>query len=356
LVSGFIGKPENARASRNQQYFFVRRRPVYSRTMAAALEEGYKNALPSGRSPVCVLDATLPPEHFDCNVHPAKTEVKFQHDRALFDAVYAAVRAALDASAERPDLRLPDARPSDYLSFAAGFTSEPPVMRDAAYAAVPRAAFPVHRSAYAPPDVPANAPAPPVPPPAPPEADYRVVGEVLGGYIVVEEAGGLALIDRHAAHERILYERLRAQDRELMPQTLLAPIVAALSPAEAQALLDRRDALETLGVCVEDFGGGSLRVTALPDGVEADDAAALLSELAQKLKRGGGKLTPAFVDELLHTVACKAAVKIGRGRSEWDAVTIADAVMTTPALKHCPHGRPVAVTLSKASIEKRFGR
>lgn len=389
-VTGLVGKPETARATRAQQYFFVCRRPVYSRTMTAALEEAYKAALPSDRCPVCVLFAELPYSQFDCNVHPAKTEVKFAADRAVFDAVYAAVRTALDGDASRPELKLPEQRPASRLGFhheplhgvmsprtdffqamgAEQFRSLP--IRDGGTSAtvlaamLHNAASPIDTSAGETPEaIPheaANAgtaiqerqvPSATLPAAA---SGYRIVGEVLGGYILVEEPDGLLLIDRHAAHERILFDRLKAQERELMSQQLLTPYIAALSPAEAALLLRHTDILEKLGFQAEDFGGGSLRVSAVPDGIDGEEIGALLSEIADSLQKNRRDVTPEVFDELLHTIACKAAIKIGRGGNQMDTEYITHAVMTTPTLKNCPHGRPVAIFLSRGSLERQFGR
>ena len=408
-VSGFITQPLQGRGSRSMQTFFVNGRFIKSQLLTAALEEGYRNQIMKGRFPGCVLAVTLPVTAVDVNVHPAKTQVKFAQEKAVFDAVYHTV---LDCLEETSGTVPPPAKPAgeasnprgdffrsmDAKTFREQSSAPPPKRAEArpvwnveqrgprlSDIAPPmgkeplRAPFPPLRQ-DAPPSViksPAQArPEPPAPseprpavpaipqktaelpgqealtPPVP--APWRVAGEVLRTYIVCEsEEGCVYLIDKHAAHERINFDRLKAGLEPPMRQTLLTPAAVDLGREEAALLLENLPLLEEFGFSCEDFGGGAVLVREVPADLDAADVTATLEEIAGKLRQGR---TPAERREgLLHTMACKAAIK-GGWKSGPEELRALAAKVQSGEVKYCPHGRPVAVKITKYELEKMFKR
>ena len=204
--------------------------------------------------------------------------------------------------------------------------------------------------------VPAPAPRPvPAPEPVPEPEPWRLAGEVLNTYIIVEQGDKVLFIDKHAAHERLNFDRLKAEGYQPMVQALLEPVVFTPPAEEGAALLAQLPLLERFGFEAEDFGGGTLIVRAAPSDVAAGEIPDVLGELAGKLLTGGSADPDAARDALLHTMACKAAIKGGQKNSPGELYKVAEAVMSG-AVKYCPHGRPVAIELTRQQLEKRFGR
>ncbi len=458
-VSGFITQPLQGRGSRSMQVFFVNGRFIKSQLLTAALEEGYRDQLMKGKFPGCVLAVTLPVTLVDVNVHPAKTQVKFAQERAVFNAVYHTV---LDTLAERGgprpagetapppeaaanprgdffqsmdaktyrtqgagkpkppswDTERPSgtARLSDRVPGGFGVRppegerrvpdirkSFPPLRNDAPPSVLSREAespaketpVPSARQAssekpspherQAPPEEPAarrkelfppkplleERPAPSAGaaslPPAIPrelprqetletleEPPWRIAGEVLRTYIVCESADGTVwLIDKHAAHERVNYDRLKAGLEPPMRQTLLTPAAVELGREDGALLLEHLPLLEELGFSCEDFGGGAVLVREVPADLEAGDVTATLEEIAGKLREGR---SPAERREsLLHTMACKAAIKGGWNSDPAELRVLVEKVQRGE-VRYCPHGRPVAVKITRYELEKMFRR
>ena len=405
-VSGFVSMPACCRNSRNWQFFFVNGRFIKSRLMMAALEEAYANQRMVGKFPACVLHLRTKLNAVDVNVHPAKTEVKFGAERQVFSAVYHAVLSALEADRSRPAAVLD--RPARHDTVTPNQTAfippapavHPPVVQvhDSTYRPAPKAEpprytaparpepAPVQRPSIAPavsapqskpvPQPPAAAPAPaqPVPqikaepaaapspiptpaepaPPMPEIAPWRVAGEVLNTYIIVEQGDRVFFIDKHAAHERMNFDRMKAAGYTPMSQTLLVPAVCRLDPREEAALVEQLPLLEEFGFQAEDLNG-ALIVRQAPDYLDVEDIPGTLSELAGKLLAGGRPDPAAARDELLHTMACKAAIKGGWKTSVSELERVAQAVMSGQ-VKYCPHGRPVAIELTKKDLERQFKR
>jgi DNA mismatch repair protein MutL len=193
--------------------------------------------------------------------------------------------------------------------------------------------------------------------PLPPESScpFRILGEALETYIVVEKPGGLLLIDKHAAHERILFDRLVKEPGSVMAQVLLSPAVVALPKEESAVLLENRGMLSEFGFEVEDFGGGSLIVRQTPWDIDPGGIPSALSELAGCIL-DAKRVDPKSVrGEVLSSIACKAAVKAGSKSSPEEMTALVEEVMAG-RVRYCPHGRPVAISLSRAQLEKQFGR
>jgi DNA mismatch repair protein MutL len=183
-----------------------------------------------------------------------------------------------------------------------------------------------------------------------------VAGEVLNTYIIVEQGEKILFIDKHAAHERMWFDKLKSQDWKPMAQVLLSPVVFTPAPEEGAVLLEHLPLLEEFGFQVEDFGGGALIVRQVPHDIDPEQAEQTLTELAGRLLTTGGRADPATArDALLHTMACKAAIKGGQKNGPAELQRVAQAVLSG-AVQYCPHGRPVAIELTRASLEKQFKR
>ena len=400
-VTGFVSLPTCCRGSRGYQHFFVNGRYVKSRTMMAALEEAYANQKMVGKFPGCVLHLTTKLNAVDVNVHPTKQEVKFGSDKKVFDAVYYAVKSTLEADRTRPsavaespaprliprqtvDTVTPNQTSLPLRDTAAPRTAAPcvppvvniPTVRPAtapapvrSQPAKPAYVPPVRMEEPAPvskpaeekpvPPEPVPVPAPPPPPPEPQpqleEEPWRLAGEVLNTYIIVEQGDKVLLIDKHAAHERMNFDRLKAAGYRPMVQSLLTPVVFTPPAEEGAALLSHLPLLGRFGFEAEDFGGGALIVRSAPSDVAAGEIPDLLLELAGKLLTCGTADPEAARDALLHTMACKAAIKGGQKNDRAELEKVAKAVMAGE-VKYCPHGRPVAIELTRGQLEKRFGR
>ena len=415
-LSGFVTLPTDARPSRNLQTFFVNDRPVKSKLLIAALEEAYRNQLMVGRFPGCVLHLNLPANAVDVNVHPAKTEVKFLSEKAVFDCVHYGVLGALNKKPDRPAVQFkpqpapvppekptpsPEAKPAEkkeaffrtmtaqeYKTFSAAMADAPKPKPEAAAAAAKKiptggnmplrefVMLPQVRQAARLEPAPSLPPLPETPKPSAPEmpvkapepemeqtalempkADtWRMVGELYRTYILVEEGDNAFLIDKHAAHERILFEKLKANQESISGQTLLQPVPVRLSPAAAGELLGNTELLEELGFEIEEFGENTVLARQIPMDLSEEAAAEALETLADDLLNGRRESRDTVRDTLLHTVACKAAIKAGWVSDEKELLAIAKAVMEREDLKYCPHGRPICVSLSQKMLEKQFKR
>ncbi len=391
-LTGFISKPTDARPSRSLQTFFVNGRPVKSRLLVTALEEAYRNQIMVGKFPACVLHLTLPANTVDVNVHPAKTEVKFLSEKTVFDCVHYGVLGALNKTPDRPQLQFkpqppqepakpagsppaPAAKqqetffrvmtPQEYKSFSAALQDAPQPKKEAAAAAVKalerQNTGPIREQAI----LPAAAPAPVKEAPAEPEqtalempapAPWRLVGELYRSSVLVEQGEEAFLIDKHAAHERILFDKLKANQEAISQQALLTPIPVRLNPAAVAELLTNRPLLEELGFEIDEFGENTVLLRQIPMDLTEADAADTLEQLAAGLLGGRREEPDAVRDELLHTVACKAAIKAGWHTSEEELLALVRVVMEREDLKYCPHGRPICITLSKKQLEKQFKR
>ena len=192
--------------------------------------------------------------------------------------------------------------------------------------------------------------------PMPEEIPWRMVGELYNSYILVEQGEDAYLIDKHAAHERILFEKLKANQESISGQTLLSPIPCRLRPDCVSILLANQSLLEELGFQAEEFGDGTLLLRQIPMDLPAEDAVDAIDAIAADLLNGRRESKTTVRDEILHTVACKAAIKAGWRSDEKELHIIARQVMEREDLKHCPHGRPICITLSKKQLEKQFKR
>ena len=389
-ITGYVSKPTQARPSRSLQTFFVNHRPVKSRLLVTALEEAYRNQLMAGKFPGCVLCLELPPSAVDVNVHPAKTEVKFLNEKAVFDCVHYGVLAALNKTVDRPPVQFrqpappPPAEPAkaapkkdffrtmtpeEFKTFSAAVAQAPkpePAAAAAAAARIPPAQPVLRQNVVVPkPAEPVRKPTETPPPPPepvqtalemPPVRPWRLVGELYRSYILVEQGDEAFLIDKHAAHERILFEKLKANQEAISAQTLLAPIPVRLNPTAAAELLTHGELLEALGFEIQEFGENTVLLRQVPMDLSTEDAAETLEALGADLLAGKAAAPDTVRDQLLHTVACKAAIKAGWKNDEAELLAVAQQVMSREELKYCPHGRPLCISLSRKQLERQFKR
>ena len=418
-VTGYITKPTATRGNRALQYFFLNGRFIRSRLLSAALEEAYRNQMMTGRFPACVLELQMPLEAVDVNVHPAKTEVKFLNERAVFDAVhYAALSTLSNASgrvamqmpkspapdaqpaapqqtarpAERPAAR-PAVNPNFYQTMQAGeyrrqagaqprtvLASQvqypvrtpkpvepamPPVEKAPSPIAPPQpepVVAPVKPAAKAEPE-PAAIPKEPAPAPAEPEQlaldmpeqTFRLIGEAFDSYLIAEQGESVLFIDKHAAHERILFDKMRLNEKPLMPQELLEPQPFNTDPDGAALLEANAALLARLGFELDAFGDTAFLIRAVPAQLDAASAVPLLEELLEKLREGRSLSSSDVWERLAATVACKAAIKGGWVTEREELLALAEKVLAGE-VTHCPHGRPVMTVFTRAELDKRFGR
>ncbi len=446
-VRGFIGRSDNVKATRSYQNFFINGRYVKSKTAMAAIEQAYTSYIPPEKFPCCILFITLNPAAVDVNVHPAKLEVKFSNEKPVFEAVYYAVKNALEENSSRPDIslkpmrsgrieeRLSDAKApisegkeealkkrqisaelyaqrsevkaefvkdkksggfysmsaDDYVNqYVKGVvdtrTSEkkepiattPTVIAEQKTASPTADTSPYGRYSSAvsnstavsldKKDIPSknmqqinaaseklileNEQAK--------SLSYRIIGEAFNAYVIVELAEKVLLIDKHAAHERIIFENLKARmlSSEGTSQMLMLPIEVMLTSEEIQIISDFRKEIEAIGF---EFTNGkyTVSVTSIPEGIETDAVSDMLAVIADRIKSntGSAKLTRDIIfEKALYQASCKAAIKAGREYPEGHVKWIVDKLMEIPDITVCPHGRPVAMELSKKNIDRQFER
>ena len=414
-VYGYIVKPHAGRPNRSMQHFFVNGRYVKSRLMQAALEEAYRNAIITGKYPSGAVFLELPLAAVDVNVHPAKTEVKFSQEKPVFEAVYVACKNAIMANDNMPHIEHKEKKPSaaspqelapvyEQQRFAvakpvaqpaasAKADDDVPDLEDFLVAVPPRAQKPRSFGMYvAAPrilqdeteprltgrvnvednrlfsqfDKPEKAPAAPTalstaPQQAPErqqleplDTGARVIGECFNTYLIAEDKDGLILIDKHAAHERILFNKLRVET-EMPQQELLTPVVVELTGEEAAAIQSQIEDIRKAGFAIDPFGENSFAVRSVPAYLDSGDVPGVISELAEKAMNSRATV-PDRLDDLIHTVACKAAIKAGKATSLTELQDLCDRVLGDDNVRSCPHGRPTMVRLTKYELDKLFKR
>jgi DNA mismatch repair protein MutL len=326
-VTGMVSQPRLSRGSRDGMMLAVNGRPISARSLVYALEECYQGRLERGRHPIAVIDIGIDPELIDVNVHPAKKEVRFRDEGSVFAALQRAVRAALDGSDP--------------------FRYRPVETGGAATTAIPATPLTLH-------DAPAEL--------APPQTNghaasgmLRPIGQAGPGYLVAEGPHGLVLVDQHAAHERVLYNRLleRLRTGRGASQPLLIPQAVDIDPALIAAAADHRNELANLGLEYEEFGPRSLRITAVPVELPSGRATAAIQETLAALaeNRGDGAIHKAAA-----ALACHSAVKFGDvlGVAEQRSL-LADLEAAEESIT-CPHGRPTRLLVEWQELTRHFRR
>jgi len=335
-VTGFISPPSLTRATRGYVSLFINRRWVQSRMLTYALEQAYHGLLVSGRHPIAVINLLLPPQEVDVNVHPAKSEVRFRHERDAFGAVQKAVRATLVAQAPIPRLEtLPHPQPAPAPSTERLLAPEASTQAAATESPVagPTEAEPVVRAL-------------PI---------LRVVGQVANTYIITEGPDGMYLIDQHAAHERVLFERIRdqRQRRSVEIQGMLQPVPVELTVRQQELLELHAEALSEYGFGIEHFGERTWLVRSVPAMLQGQNVAQSLTELLDFLGEGAKS---DWGEEIAISLACHSAVLAGQALSQQEMQDLVRQLEQSSQPRTCPHGRPTMIHLSASQLEKGFGR
>ncbi|MDO4748746.1 MAG: DNA mismatch repair endonuclease MutL [Eubacteriales bacterium] len=431
-VKGYLSKPQNARPNRNMQNFFINGRFVKSRTAMAAVEEACKGSVMVGKFASCVINIDIAFEAVDVNVHPAKIEVRFVNERPVFDAVYHAVKSALNKKdtsksavfskpaqtvkvnpfelaqkvfrerdeqikAEQKPLQKPlqnkvvkeTVNPFDILDEPIVLPKKEPISFNTKVSDVSKPVAPISKPVAVLADIDAttfadkkieepvfesfaetksddlaNAEVEPtveeseIKPLIELNADsFRYIGEAFKTYIIIEKnSNELVLIDKHAAHERMIYERLKKEKGRGFSQLLLEPISVTLNKIDYDFVVNNLDLFSESGFDVEDFGNGVVLVRSAPQYLEKEDIEMSIIEMAGYLSDHKKNIRTEQMEWIYHNVSCRAAIKAGNISTDMELIDIAKKLETDETLKYCPHGRPITIVLKKREIEKMFGR
>ncbi len=399
-ITGLTGTNKLSRPNRNMQYFFVNNRLVRSSLLSMALSEAYKNELMVGKFPVCVLDISMPCDMVDVNVHPAKTEVKFVFEEEVYRSVVMAVRRAImqSAKSESPLRQAQNAFKTAIETPAViqeALKDTRNVIKKSTFTPIKPKAEEEKKSAFTPivkekekkrvVSTPEELPVKkieslqvseqeevkPIVPQKPAELkeekpvaekteevieipDFRIIGQLFGTYIILECDNEMILIDQHAAHERINYEKIKNDG--CMKQTVLIPVTVNLTPREMAVWEENRDFFDSVGFESDQFGTDGIIVRAFPSDVDYGDGEALLVELIGSFM-GQEKGTVSFLrDKAIYTVACKAAIKANKILTEKEMEALVRETFALEGISTCPHGRPIKIKMTKYQIEKMFKR
>jgi len=326
-ITGTVGSPAVSRSNRGCLSFFINRRWVNSRLLAWAVEEAYHGLLPQGKHPIAVINISLSHQEVDVNVHPTKTEVKFQNEHRVFGTVQKTVRRALIELMPVPQIGAtattyvltPEPRQAVLTSPSDSLTSLPPLAPQTPMVSLPT---------------------------------LRILGQLLSSYIIAEGRDGLYLIDQHAAHERILFEKIKHQRsrQEVEVQGLLEPVTFEINPKEEEVLKSHYQKLAEFGFCIESFGDKTYLVRAVPLLVYNKDWEGMMRQLLDSLSRGD------WAETIAMSIACHSAVRAGQTLTD-DEMDELVRQLEQAAIPHtCPHGRPTMIRLSSGQLEKEFGR
>jgi len=424
-ISGYIGRPDNVRANRNFQNVFINGRYVKSKTVSAALEQAFTSYIQPERFPSCILFVEIAPSLVDVNVHPAKLEVKFANEKAVFETVYYSVRSALENKLSRPEIQMKEAAEKKmreirtlhaFAPIAENRTNSAPVQQNIQIAiestglfkegnfnklkpsTVPKETFVPQREEYIPrvtektikediiaqPEViEEEIPLPPEPPEVkkytvspeitvsepiaeevreelPATEPYRIAGVLFNCYVIAEFSDRVIIIDKHAAHERIIFEMLKENTKlaHRSSQILFLPIEITLSSEEYAALRYYTGELEKTGFAAEFADNNKIKICEVPVGIENDDVPDMIVTIASKLAQGFSAIEEreAAYERALYQASCKAAVKAGRYDEPETIKWICDKVINDPKIRFCPHGRPVSMEMKKSDFDKQFSR
>ena len=419
-VTGYVSRPTSARPTRSMQYFFLNNRSIRSRAIASSMENAFKNAIMIGKFPACVLHISVPAQLVDVNVHPAKTEVRFSDERRVGACVYYAVRSAIETDETRPkadlskvaqkatpaavqlqmveDDDLPKTKKQDFWKNmpAADYRqgAQPPKQKPKQPASPPlqqRPAAEPPRKTVSSAVMSAPSTGNPFQPavdepdvisafrqrqqakPAEPAQDVqpapavkvtaheaprplRLIGEAFKTYILCEYDGKLYIIDKHAAHERIIFNRLKETKKEDARQVLLTPVQIALSKEEYNGILSNLSVFEDCGFLIEDFGNNCVVARECPMLLDTDDVQDVVLEIAENLLSHKTDIQAEKINRIYETAACKAAIKAGNKNSTAELKALAERVLYHDDVRYCPHGRPVLIEMSRYDLEKQFGR
>ena len=327
-IAGMVGSPSISRSGRGYLSFFVNRRWVSSRLLARAVEEAYHGLLMPGKHPIAVINIWLPTPEVDVNIHPTKSEVKFRNEHKVFSTVHRAVRQALVERIPVPEV--------EAAAIESVFPSE---LRQAMLTSITDIGY----------SLPASVQTPAVSLPV-----LRVLGQLANSYIIAEGPDGLYLIDQHAAHERVLFEKIERQRsrKEIEVQGLLEPVTLEVSPKQEEVLRSCYQDLAEFGFSIEPFGDRTFLVRAVPALLHNKDWVGMLTELLDSLPEVGGD----WAEGVIKSMACHSAVTAGQVLTDEEMHELVRHLEQAATPHTCPHGRPTMIHLSSGQLRKEFGR
>ena len=355
-IAGLVSKPENCRPSKSLQIFFVNGRLIKSKLISTALEEAFKNSVMVGKSPYCVIYLSIPANLVDVNVHPAKTEVRFADEKAVSELVFSAVKNCL-INKNKKDFEkcIPSAKKSENsLSFKDGAAAvqsfenpgvinffnlqnllKPSGNKSEKVSLTGKSSLFMNKSL---------------------RENFKVVGEVFGCYLILECKNELIFVDKHAAHERIIFEKMKKSSSEYSSQMLLNPVTVTLEKQEYCAVIENLNLFSKSGYEIEDFGPGTVVVRSAPMYEDINDLANSVIEIANCILDNKKSSETKKLEWIYQNIACRSAIKAKSKTSVEELVQLVNDISENPQLRHCPHGRPIYIKFDKSFIAKRFGR
>ncbi len=360
-LSGFIGKPGIARGNRQSQYLFVNNRPVKNAAVSAAVGKAFLSLLPHGKYPFFVLNIELPLSKVDVNVHPRKLEVRFLYQSEIFQVVTSAVKKILEKEILSPEITgearsywktekmySPPSSANHSSSTTPERVNEAMKFTEDMLTPAPRAHQPIAEPTHT-----------TQPHAHEPDLSIRPICQIANSYILALGEEGLIIIDQHAAHERILYNKFIAQienAEEFETQKLLVPIQIDLTVTEAELLKTHSEDLKSIGFEIEPFGGNTFQVHAVPTSLIKADIQEVVLEVIDDLKTGSSKHIQSKQHEAICYMACRGAIKFGDKLTHEEMVALICQMDEQDQISTCPHGRPTTLRLTFEELEKRFGR
>lgn len=418
-VSGFVSKPAAARPNRSMQFFFLNGRLIKTVTGTTALNEAYKNSIMTGKFPSCVLNIEISPEQVDVNVHPSKIEARFENEKQLFNVIYYCAKNTIQGDYSLTNIDFTKAAVSEYFNINQGQQIHLPVKNDGyrvrqsvggdkrnnakidisvdddedihagnkknSYDSVAsplytrasepdktfsteyktddckpltnasdESGYPSGNNLKSPDNNDRKKEA--IAGDAQPVSNVIIIGEIFKTYIIAESGGNIVIIDKHAAHERIIFNKLISEEHDEASQILLMPVTVTLSKEEYSAVLENIDLLHQAGFEAEDFGAGMIIVRECPMMADLSTVAEIIMELAGYLLSNKHEIVSKKLEWLYHSIACRAAIKAGDFTSDIERERFVANLLNMPDIRYCPHGRPVLIEMKRHDLEKSFGR
>jgi len=358
-VTGYVSTPTHNYGTSNEQYFFINKRPVKDKLLAVAVKIAYQDFIPHGRYPLVYLFLEMDSSLVDVNVHPAKTEVRFKDSNLVRSAVISAIKQAIRDIGRQASNHLTEA-------IVSSFVPERTIMAEAVRPQYVQAAI---RPSFVTPSIarPIFAPMAPVIKAEPQDFEQEQINFPLGSacaqihdtYILSQTNDGMILIDQHAAHERIFYERLKQQiaTTQIQTQRLFIPEIIELPEHIIEQLLERKEEFSKMGLYFEAFGSGAISVTELPALLKCVDVRKLIMNIVDDLSEYQQQVSlEKRINHFLATFACHHSIRAGRNLSINEMNSLLREMENTPHTGQCNHGRPTYIKLSLKDIEKLFER
>ncbi len=346
-VSGLIGKPNISRANRNLQSFFINGRYVKSTLLTYAVQEAYKNILTTNKFPVTVLHINIKASLIDINVHPTKMEVKFSDEKQIYNTIYWSVKNALYSEKDIPEIsainkskqRLQEEDIKENL------IAEDPIIKERKNP--PEKTIAIKNTKEIQQENKSLL-----------DEEYKIIGRIFNTYIIVEKSENILLIDQHAAHERLNYEKLLAnyKNYKINSQILLIPEVVVLSDIEMASLIENKTFFKNVGFKIEDFGNNSVIIREVPIGIAQEKIKTLFLEIIDIIEKHKPDDLTHMEERALYSIACKASIKANEGMHIKEIQQLIKDLLKLENINTCPHGRPITISLTKKQIEKEFKR